>query len=80
MIRIMIAIAIGRSHLERERSRIREKTKFGRWIRKKEEVAHPNSDFMGIGNRVAVVRVDDRVLANGHGIGLDVFGNAFGVA
>lgn len=35
---------------------------------------------MGVGERVAFVRVNDEVFADGHGIGLNIFGNAFGVA
>ena len=35
---------------------------------------------MGVGKRRGVIRVDEEVIADGHGVLLDGFSNAFGVA
>ena len=40
---------------------------------------YPDGEFMGIRHGMAVAGVDDAVLADGHGIGLDVFSYALGV-
>lgn len=41
---------------------------------------HPGGELVGLGHGMAFVRVDDAVLADGHGIALDVLGDALGVA
>lgn len=88
----VIAVTIGGSDLkisDREHVQIQEKpwikfelvrAKWGAygWLRERE--TYPDGELMGLGERVALTGVDDAVLADGHGVALDVLGDAFRVA
>lgn len=47
--------------------------------KKKINFSYPDGEFMWFGQGVAVVRVDDVILPDGHGVAFDVFGDAFSV-
>ena len=40
--------------------------------------AYLDGDLVGVGHRIALVGIDDAVLAHSHGVVLDVFCYAFG--
>ena len=40
---------------------------------------YPDGESVGIWQRLTLVGANDLVLANGHGIALDILGDAFGV-
>lgn len=52
----------------------------GRESRRKVRAFYPDGELVGLGHGLAFAGVDDAVLADGHGIALDVLGDALGVA